>query len=42
MRICRTCGAKELATSSDPQHIDGQCRAPDMPVAHTVSEYEPL
>jgi hypothetical protein len=42
MRICRTCGAKEVSTAADPNHPAGQCRPPDMPVAHTVSEYEPL
>lgn len=42
MRICRTCGAKEVSTSADPHHPAGQCRPPDAPVAHTMSEYEPL
>ena len=42
MRVCRICGAKELATAADPHHPDGQCRAPDMPVAHTMSDYDPL
>ena len=42
MDICKTCGAKRVSTSADPGHPDGQCRGVDAPVAHTMSEYEPL
>jgi len=43
MRICTHCGAKELATSSDPEHPAYACSGP-APVAHrtTEADYEPI
>jgi len=43
MRICQHCGAKELSTSSDPNHPAYACTGPS-PVAHarTDAEYDPF
>ena len=43
-KICRSCGARETASSLDPQHPEANCKGPDPDMAaqaYAAIEYDP-